>query len=233
VAGATGWEWLVGQACCLLFGALRHCGQCTVGRFGGWVGRCGSPRPASRGLRWCVRGFGGERKRWRWLEPRGGSGWWVERVACSLVRFVTAASAWSVGLGGRSGAAMSPQPASRGLRWCVRGFGGERKYRWWLERRGGGGWWVERVACFLARFVTAASARSVGFGGRLGAAVSPRPASRGWRCDVMRFCGERKRWRRLGIVVGGGGGGWWADRFLPAIRRFVRPVPVGGGSGWC
>jgi hypothetical protein len=40
VAGAKGWGWLVGRACCLLFGGFRHCGRCIMGRFGWSVGRC-------------------------------------------------------------------------------------------------------------------------------------------------------------------------------------------------
>jgi hypothetical protein len=166
-----GWSQWVGVAggssICPRFGSFRDCGRWTVGRFGCRVGAAVGLQLASHGLRWSLHWLCGERKyRW-WLEPMGGSGWWVERVACFLVRFVTAASARWVGLGGQVGAAVSPRLAIRRRQGGVHWRGGERKYRWWLEPRGGSGWLVERVACFLVRFVTAASARWVGLGGQV------------------------------------------------------------------
>jgi hypothetical protein len=127
-------------------------------------------------------GFALVRRRAEALVVAGAKGWgWLvgRAFALALVRFVTAASARWVGLGGQVGAAVSPRLANRRRRWGVHLRGGEQKYRWWLEPRGGSGWWVERVACFLVRFVTAGSARWVGLGDEVSADVLPRPASRG------------------------------------------------------
>jgi hypothetical protein len=90
--------------------------------------------------------------------------------------FLTGSCAQLVGFGFDWGQGWSHRPKSG----TANGLG--RKI--WQQVRAGGGWrdgvGVGRAfALALVRFVTAASARWVGLGGQVGAAVSPRPASRG------------------------------------------------------
>jgi hypothetical protein len=135
----------VGRACCLLFGAFGHCGQCTVGRFGGWVGRCSV---AAAGEPWLTMGCEGVWRRAEALAVAGATGWeWrVDRACCPCFVVFRHCGQRTVGrFGGRSGAAVSPRLASRGWRWSLCRVGCERK-RWrWLEPRGGSGGWVERL----------------------------------------------------------------------------------------
>jgi hypothetical protein len=107
------------------------------GRFGWSSGRCGV---AAAGEPWFTLGCEGVRRRAEALVVAGATGWeWLvcRACCCFMVRFVTSARERSVALGVQVGAAVSPRPGRRGLRWGGRGFGGERKRWWWLEPRGG------------------------------------------------------------------------------------------------
>jgi hypothetical protein len=82
-------------------------------------------------------------------------------------------------------------------------------------------------ACYLDTFVTGTSGRRVGLGVDC---VSCRS-----RCRRAVVLGAMRGGCAASVSVGGGwapGVGVAADRFLPAIWRFVRPAPVDCGSGW-